>query len=264
MFGRIVRHLLLVLLIFLGAGLPAHGQGILSGIFKRPRHEPMPPPSTKAPELIAQPQPTDVRPSTPAEDTRQGDVKFYDAIRALIYSLEHDANPTVRAEAVQNLGRMRPVTQAAGQAVERAASKDAVLRVRFQAWSALKSLQLAGYRNRGPAAVEEYIAKGPPAAPQTNGSIPVDPRFPQGNASTPLYTEPVALTPTLPTPPTNNYLELRDPEPAQFTVPRPLPVGAPWSTAVPTTPRRIVAPPEVIQEAPSLTPPPATAPQFNP
>jgi len=249
------KHIPFVLLIVLSVSLPAHAQ-LFPGILKRPRTEPTP-----VPELINQLEGSDQarKRSSAADDLRQYDTKqFPEAVRALIHSLENDVNPSVRAEAAQSLARMRPITQAAGQAVERASSKDPVWRVRMQAWSSLKQMQLAGYRNRGPAAVEDYIANSSPKQP----APPVQPQF-QPNApksifvevppqSTPLPSDPVPIAT-----PVNNSLILTEPEPVQHGVPRPLPVGTPWSTAVPTPPRRISAP-ELI-DAPSITPPPPTS-----
>jgi hypothetical protein len=241
-----IRQIPFVLLLLLLASGPAHAQ-LLGGIWKRQQR---PEPTEKVPELIQDLKGADRARSrtTAADELRQYDAnQFPEAVRALIHSLENDANPTVRAEAAQSLSRMRPVTQAAGQAVERAASKDPVLRVRWVAWYALKSLQLAGYKNRGPAALEEAIVKTPtPVQQQPNDHIFV--KEPAQPTSTPIPSEPVVIMP-----PANSLL-ISEPEPAQYSVPRPLPIGAPWSTAVPNTPRRL-SPPELINEAPLLDPP---------
>src|SRR5690349_12411334 len=108
MLGINTKHTLLVLLVLLSAAVPAQAQ-ILPNIFKR-RPEPQP----NVPELINQLQGADQARSrsSAAHDLRQYDPKQHpEVIRALIYSLEHDMNPSVRAEAAQALGRVDPVTQ---------------------------------------------------------------------------------------------------------------------------------------------------------
>lgn len=248
MFGKMTKYIPFALLVLVSTSLPVHAQGILNILKRRPE------PAPKVPELIHQLQGSDQARSrsTAANDLRQYDAKqFPEVIRALIHSLEHDVNPSVRAEAAQALGRTHPITQAAGQALERAASKDSVWRVRMQAWSSLKGIQIQGWRNQGPSAVEDYIVNAAPAAPPQQKSKSL---FEVQAPSIPLPSPPVAITT-----PTPNSLVITEPEPAQYTVPRPLPVGAPWSTSVPTPPRRITAP-EIIDEAPPLSPPPPTAP----
>ena len=69
------------------------------------------------------------------------------AVSALIDSLKMDRKSGVRAEAAVALSKMRPIRQEVGSALENSISKDASMRVRIQARSALLQYNLAGYRS---------------------------------------------------------------------------------------------------------------------
>ena len=60
-------------------------------------------------------------------------VAFPEIIPALVTALQGDAKSGVRLEAALSLGKLRPVNQAAGEALERAVSADPAMRVRLQA-----------------------------------------------------------------------------------------------------------------------------------
>ena len=83
-----------------------------------------------------------------AEELRNYDTQvFPEIVPALVTALQNDAKSSVRIEAAQSLGKIRPVTQAAGEALERAVSGDSAMRVRLQARSTLMQYHWAGYRN---------------------------------------------------------------------------------------------------------------------
>src|SRR5205085_8876672 len=83
-----------------------------------------------------------------AEELRQYDpAAFPDIVPVLIDVLVNDKKPAVRAEAAQSLGKLRPVSQQAGQALEYALTKDPSMRVRLQARSALMQYHWSGYRS---------------------------------------------------------------------------------------------------------------------
>src|SRR5262245_47583328 len=66
-----------------------------------------------------------------AEELRTFETQAHPEIVAiLIEVLQNDAKPSVRAEAAQSLGKIRPITLPAGQALEQALAKDASMRVR--------------------------------------------------------------------------------------------------------------------------------------
>ncbi len=71
-------------------------------------------------------------------------------VAALVETLKTDRKPGVRAEAAVSLARMRPVRTEIGHALEYTIAKDASMRVRMQARSALLQYNLAGYRSTAP------------------------------------------------------------------------------------------------------------------
>src|SRR5438045_1169020 len=70
---------------------------------------------------------------------------FPEIVPALIDVLKHDQKAAVRAEAAQTLGKIRPLSQEAGVALEEAVS-DPSWRVRWQARPALRAYRSSGYR----------------------------------------------------------------------------------------------------------------------
>jgi hypothetical protein len=106
-----------------------------------------------------------------AEELRQYDTeKFPDIIPVLVDVLLHDSKASVRAEAAQSLGKLRPVSQQAGAALEQAVAKDAAMRVRLQARSSLLLYYMAGYHSGKKDEVPPVTGTGkePPLA----GSVP--------------------------------------------------------------------------------------------
>ncbi len=82
-----------------------------------------------------------------AEELRQYDPKsFPELVPGLIDALGHDNSPAVRSEAASSLGRLRPISQQAGYALEQATNGDATLRVRLAARQALLQYHIVGYR----------------------------------------------------------------------------------------------------------------------
>jgi hypothetical protein len=81
-----------------------------------------------------------------ARQLRDFDVTAYpEIVPALIEAAQNDARAGVRAEALQSLARVRPISQQAGQTLEGLADHDSSLRVRLQARSALMQYRLSGY-----------------------------------------------------------------------------------------------------------------------
>jgi hypothetical protein len=220
----------LVSAVLLGASLPAP-----AGIFARRKK---PDPVQRVPELvqILKTDRDDRKRIDAAEELRQYDSGQHPQIvPALIEALQSDPKPGVRSEAAHTLGKIRPVNQPAGQALERAASQDHALRVRLQARTALMFYHMAGYSSK----------KGePPAAPGGNPATK-EPPLPAGatTAEPPLAAPP----PPAATPPPPAPVPVSAP-PSAPSLYRPLPsnlVAPP--TAVP-----LAAPPE---EGPVLGPP---------
>ena len=84
-----------------------------------------------------------------AEELRQFDpLAFPEMVPALLDALKNDTKPSVRSEAVQTLGRLRPVSQQIGQALEQARDKDPSMRVRLQARRELVSYRWGAATSR--------------------------------------------------------------------------------------------------------------------
>lgn len=203
---------LLVLLVLPAAGLPAHAQFF----FKKNR----PAPAQRVPELILtlKTEADERKRAQAAEELRDYDAKVYaEIVPVLIDVLHNDKKPGVRIEALNSLYRLRPVSQAAGHAIEYAASGDESLRVRLQAKSALLKYHLAGYSNNGknePSAFQPTTAEPPLADPPSAPGVPAV-AFPPGKVAPP------ALGPIVPTPRPAGTA----PVGPALDVPRPLPQG---------------------------------------
>jgi hypothetical protein len=131
-----------------------------------------------------------------AVDLRHFDPKTYpEVVPVLIEALQNDPRPAVRVEAAQSLGRLRPVSQQAGWALEQAAAKDSSTRVRLQARSSLLYYRVSGYRSD--ARPEETTAVAPPrTAPSPSPAVPSSPQT--RTTFSPKETPPPPLAPPLP------------------------------------------------------------------
>jgi hypothetical protein len=106
------------------------------------------PPQQRVPELIGivKLDKDNHKRESAAEELRQYDpAQFPEIIPVLIDVLQTDPSVGVRIEAATSLGRLRPISVPAGQALEKAASSDSNLRVRLQARTSLTYYQLSGY-----------------------------------------------------------------------------------------------------------------------
>lgn len=139
-----MRYRFLLILII----VPSLAAPTQAGIFGRKKEKTDP--KARVPELIATLKAdgdADKR-SRAAEELRNYDPGVHpEIVPALIEALQTDKKPNVRAEAAQTLGKIRPVPQAAGEALEQAMANDSSYRVRLQARSSLLSCHWAGYRS---------------------------------------------------------------------------------------------------------------------
>lgn len=121
-----------------------------AGIFSR---KPKANPVERVPELVTQlKSSTDesIR-SSAAEELRQYDPKSHpEMLSTLIGALSQDASASVRAEAASTLGKLRPISQQAGYALEQAQVNDGSMRVRLAARQALFQYHFVGYRGGKP------------------------------------------------------------------------------------------------------------------
>jgi HEAT repeats len=156
-----MRNLQTVLALVLPAvvALPVQA-GIIFGKHAKPN------PAQRVPELVVMVK-TDQNEShreSAAKELRNYDPAVYtDIVPVLIDVLQHDASTGVRLEAAQSLGKLRPVSQEAGWALEQAL-KDSSIRVRIQARNSLWGYRLSGYHSDNHMAQTPVTAM-PPTAP---------------------------------------------------------------------------------------------------
>ncbi len=227
--------------------LPTLTQPAQAGIlFNRGKNK-KPTPAERVPELIGlvKADRDEHKRARAAEELRQYDpAAFPQIVPTLIEVLQNDKRPVVRAEAIVSLGKLRPVSQQAGMALEQALANDASMRVRIQARSALLGYHWAGYRNTGNKNEPPPLntTKEPPVAPSDRvpppistreGSTPQPPRVTpvpvRPNLARPLPPGPAALTPPTPStqePPTAPPIGAT-PTPAPAPVPPPAPSSGP-------------------------------------
>jgi len=187
-----------------------------------------PTPKERVPELLVQVK-TDGdedKRAHAAQELRQYDpAAFPEIVPVLMDVLLTDKKPAVRAEAAQSLGRLRPVSQQAGLALEQALAKDPSMRVRLQARTSLLQYHWAGYHGSKKDDTPFIQSKEPPLADQEK--VP-----PTVNTSSVPGTPGPAPEPRL------------QPQPAPVLVPAPVSNPGAWN-------------PLATQPVPAAGPPPA-------
>jgi hypothetical protein len=206
-------------LVTLVLALSMAGTASATGIFKK---QPKPNPATRVPELmnILRGEKNDRKREAAAEELRQYDPRaFPEIVPMLIEIAMNEPSSAVRLEAVQSLGRIRPVSQQAGWALEQVVDKDTSIRVRLQARTLLVQYHLAGYRaGKNPEAppvpkgakTEEPPLADPPEWVPTPVSAPMPPGQVKSSANwpAPLTPQTPAYKP-LPIPPVSSTSERR-------------------------------------------------------
>jgi HEAT repeats len=182
---------------------------------------------------------SDSKRASAAKELREFDPNaFPEIVPVLIEVLKHDQKAAVRAEAAQTLGKLRPISQEAGTALEEATS-DPSWRVRWQARPALRAYRSNGYR--GPTMVEETA---PATGQQSTSFAPPAPSVKRGFLSPAGKTGPTFVPNETPPPP------LADPLPI---TPASKPVPKNISTPVPVEmPKLQRPPPAPAEEGPDL------------
>ena len=236
-----MRNLKTVLALVLPAivALPVQA-GIIFG-----RH-PKPNPAQRVPELVVMVK-TDQneghRESAAKELRNYDPAVFTDIVPVLIDVLQHDASTGVSLEAVQSLGKLRPISQEAGWALEQAL-KDSSIRVRIQARNSLWAYRLGGYHSDNRMVQSPAPGVAPPtAAALPTTTVPATATAPV--AATATATAPVAETRTsvfslnpfraFSAPPQNaSVIHAGETPPPPLAKPLP-PTGAPRSQKPPAT-----------------------------
>jgi hypothetical protein len=164
------RRFLLALGLTAGLALPAPA-GIFFGKHAKPN------PAERVPQLLAtlRMDPDAGKRVSAAKELRDYDPKaFPEMVPTLIAVLKYDQKAAVREEIVQTLGKLRPISQEAGKALEEALS-DPSWHVRWQARQTLWGYRVSGYRSSSkPEEASRPVAKpdasGPPV-PAANRSL---------------------------------------------------------------------------------------------
>lgn len=164
-------------------------------------------PKTRVPELLAAlgTDKDENRRSAAAVELRTFDTAQHpEIVPGLVGALLSDTRPGVRIDAAQSLAKIRPVSQAAGEALEQALEKDPSMRVRLQVRSALLGYQWAGYRAaRKPEAPAAADKRGGPfvppvkTAPAAVKTVPAPP--PVANTTEPPLAAPAGAPPAVKT-----------------------------------------------------------------
>lgn len=208
------RKVWIGLVVFLAvATAPAHAQ--LFG--KRTPPGPPVPPQQRVTELlkILKEDGDENKRFDAVEELRGMDATAHpEIIPALMEAMLNDKKPSVRSEAAYTVGRLRPVQQGIGTALEYLRDNDTSMRVRLQARGTLVGYYLAGYRsvkvedpkqqslNPTPGGKEPPLATDGTSTPSV-GRLPSPVAPPVVNSSNRLTPKPTAAPP-LATPPVTN------------------------------------------------------------
>jgi hypothetical protein len=242
--------------------LPAQG-----GVFnKKPatKVDPM----MRVPQLLYQVKmdPDEKKRVAAAEELRDYDCnKFTEVVPFLIDVLQGDKSPAVRTEVAHTLSRIRPVSLQTAQALENTTHKDAVMRVRMQAWTGLRMIHISGAYPQapkdakpgkdGPTVVSNQV-KDPSAG--NNPGVVILPYTPPAQPGTQPVMQPTAIQPVMqPT----TLQPVMQPTAGKINqavnIPRPLPsTSSGFSTAIPNSGQRVNPPPTAVDDGPALGPPP--------
>jgi hypothetical protein len=243
-------RLSLILLTTGALTLPASA-GIIFG--KKPTK---PDPAMRVPQLIVivKTDKDESKRVSAAEELRQFDpAAFPDLVPVLIDVMMNDDKPSVRSEAAESLGKIRPVSKEVGWALEQVEEKDKSWRVRTKARYVLLGYHWAGY-HADPNMV-------------TPGKEPVKMVTPMPGTGSPMPPQ-VIVTPTPPksAPPANRPVGGETPAPpladpatktAPTTAPRQLPTGPAEPPAQSAAPAKVAPAPLPLIPMPVPTTPPA-------
>jgi hypothetical protein len=257
-----MKHRLPVLLLLAGAVVQSAHAGILFGKKAKKSSE-----TDRVPELVntVKSDGDEDKRTGAARELRQYDpAKYPYLVPILVDVLLSDKKPSVRAEAAQSLGKIRPISQQAGLALEQALTKDTSMRVRLQARSALMQYHWAGYHGQGIAKDDTLLqqSKEPPLADSSNPP-PANNLPPQviSTAEPPLSSAPV---------PAGRIVPQAGPLPMPMPPGNPVPPRAetsepPAIVISPTTRSTVSEPPtappttrSTVSEPPTAPPAPAT------
>jgi hypothetical protein len=244
--------------------LPAPASGVLGLFGKKTKVNP----AERVPALIAtlKTEKDERKRASAALELGTFDASAYpEIVPVLVDALHSDPRPSVRMEAVNGLGTLRPVSTMAGQALEKTVTSDDNWRVRWHAKGVLAKYRAAGYtpvRMETPSPAGPKTIEPPLLEPAANlqssplpASAPPPVQFPTGPV--PLAKAPATSNPQAkaPAPAKDDALEFRP------SIARPLPQGPVFTTAVPQQASHTAPPPLPLVgfDGPPLTTTPAPA-----
>jgi hypothetical protein len=201
-----------------------------------------------------------------AADLDDYDAKaFPDVLPALMDALASDPSPSVRSRAAESIGKVRPISAAAGFALERAAADDKSLRVQISARAALVKYRVLGHIpgtkiDMVVQSSEPPLAAGPAVKDLAGGTVVRPTPAPAPPASVTPPALPPIPAPKLPPDGVSDTQTAKPAEPPQTGEP-PLADGPKPPTATPASTPKAPAPVIVIPSPPAkdtVTPVPTT------
>jgi hypothetical protein len=218
------------------------------GIFRKKQKDD--PPQQRAKQLVEtlKSDPDEKKRKTAAEELRDQDPRNNsDIMPTLIAALQKDPSPEVRAEAAETIGKLKPVVQPAGVALEQTLLTDPSDGVRKAAQKALWDYHLNGYRSAGANPAYPQTAEPPLAKPKTvvapppvvlpgerRGSPPPAVPITSGIGKGAVY--PQTAEPPLAKPKARPIETLTPPTPTLTVPPIPQPDGKPFVPSIPPPP----------------------------
>jgi HEAT repeats len=239
--------------------MPAHADGIFGLFGKKAKVDP----AKRVAELIITvktEQDDRKRASAAAELGTFDALSFPEIVPVLVDIMQHDPKSALRMDAASSLGGLRPVSQVVGETLEKAASSDENMRVRLHAKSILMKYRIAGYSPGSSGQKTSPAKNGEPPLLDANGA----PRQSPAVMGVPTSGQPAANSGVFTNASASKNSTQKSSDTPEFrpSVPRPLPQGPAFSTAMPqepilTTPSPL---PMVDTQGPPLTPPPPSTP----
>jgi hypothetical protein len=220
-----------------------------AGIFFGKKNKPNP--AERVPELImtVKTDKDEGKRAAAAEELRQYDPAAHpEIVPILIDVLLNDPKASVRSEAAESLGKLRPATQEAGWALEQALEKDSSVRVRLRCRYALLGYHWG--KSDGAPKDKPPSGKEPPKEQPMKVVPPINTIVPPAKPGSKTKA-PAVINETTPPP-------LVEPSASKVPGFRPLPPGpmTPGTPRiVPANPPKLQAPPMKPNEGPALEPP---------
>ncbi len=242
---RLQRLILPLLLLVILPGMLSAGP-ILDLFSRKPKVDP----ATRVPVVVAlviNDKDERIRTASVDELATFDPKQFTDIYPTLIHAIQNDASATVRLSAANAIGKLRPISQDVGYALEQVEANDASAKVKSAATAALRTYKVLGYNAGKTVDPKSDQTEEPPLA------SPYDIQL-KGKATKTIGVAPISPAPLRPTPasviatPVKNESK-RD---SMFTLPSWL--GGKEKEKEPVLPKPPVVPRETKVETPELKP----------